>query len=213
MNSNPEFTHHYHKDLSLEQKAAEERIVQSTYKAITEQIDIDKEVQAAKSRARAAIISIIVATIVIIAVGIWWSVAHADIVSVARQEIGHGEFIFDNYGPDVARYMQGRQGQPWCAGFVSYCLSRAGYKLPYTLQARKFLQYGKHVRKPEPGDLAVFAREGQGGHVGIVEHYNKDKIIIIEGNAGKAPVQVRRIEYNGTPKNLLAWVRLTGGAR
>ncbi len=42
MQNNPEFTHHYHKDLSLEQKAAEERIVQSTYKAITEQIDINK---------------------------------------------------------------------------------------------------------------------------------------------------------------------------
>jgi len=135
----------------------------------------------------------------------------AEIVDVARQEIGHGEFIFDNYGPDVARYMKGRQGQPWCAGFVSYCLSQAGYKLPYTFRARKFLDYGKKVNIPKPGDLAVFAR-GNGGHVGIVEYCKNNKIMIIEGNTGGYPAQVRRVTYNGTPKNLLAWVRV-GGAR
>jgi hypothetical protein len=82
MHSNPEFTHHYRKDNTPEQDAIEERIVQSTYKAITEQIDINKEVQAANSRARVAIISIIVATIVIIALGVWWSGAHAEIINM-----------------------------------------------------------------------------------------------------------------------------------
>ncbi|MFA5340446.1 MAG: lytic transglycosylase domain-containing protein [Clostridia bacterium] len=82
MQNNPEFTHHYRKDNTPEQDAIEERIVQSTYKVIAEQIELNREVQAANSRARAAIISIIVATIVIIAVGIWWSVAHADVINM-----------------------------------------------------------------------------------------------------------------------------------
>jgi uncharacterized protein (TIGR02594 family) len=208
LNPNPEFTHHYRKELTKSQRAIEDNIVEEAKKRLYPRID--KEVQSANSRARAAIISIIVATIVIIALGVWWSVAHADIVSVARQEIGHGEFIFDNYGPDVARYMQGRQGLPWCAGFVSYCLSQAGYKLPYTLRSRTFLDYGKRVGTPQPGDLAVFSR-GNAGHVGIVEKVTGNKIVTIEGNTGNYPAQVRRITYNGTPRNLLAWVRVQKG--
>jgi hypothetical protein len=82
MNPNPEFTHHYRKDNTPEQDAIEERIVQSTYKVIAEQIELNKEVQAANSRARVAIISIFVATIVIIALGTWWSVAHAEIIDM-----------------------------------------------------------------------------------------------------------------------------------
>ena len=124
MNPNPEFTHHYRKELTKSQRAIEDNIVEEAKKRLYPRID--EEVRAAKSRTRMFVISIIVATIVIIALGIWWSVAHADVVSVARQEIGHGELIFDNWGPDVARYMQGRQGLPWCAGFVSYCLLKSG---------------------------------------------------------------------------------------
>jgi uncharacterized protein (TIGR02594 family) len=210
MNCNPEFTHHYRKDLTPEQKDAEERIVQSTYKVIAEELDKQEEIRCANSRARMLIFSITAATVIILVLAAWWSVAHADVVSIARQEIGHGELLFDNFGPDVARYMQGRQGQPWCAGFVSYVLQKAGYQLPYTLRARNFLKYGKSVSKPAPGDLAVFSR-GSGGHVGIVEYCSDNKIIVIEGNAGKAPVQVRRVEYKGIPGNLLGWVRITKG--
>jgi uncharacterized protein (TIGR02594 family) len=212
MNPNQEFTHHYLKDKTPEQKAAEARIVQSTYKVLADELDKQKEINAAHARSKMLCWCIVAVTVIIIVLGVWFSKAHADVVSVARQEIGRGELIFDNFGPDVARYMQGRQGQPWCAGFVSYCLLKSGYKLPYTFRSRTFLDYGKKVSSPKPGDLAVFAR-GKGGHAGIVESCAGNKVIVIEGNTGKAPSQVRRIVYNGTPKNLLGWVRLTGGAR
>jgi uncharacterized protein (TIGR02594 family) len=212
MNPNPEFTHHYHKDLTPSQKAIEDNIVEEAKKKLHIEIDKQKEIDAANGRSWLSCLCVILATIIIIILGLWFSKAHADVVSIARQEIGHGELIFDNFGPDVARYMQGRQGLPWCAGFVSYCLLKSGYKLPYTLRSRTFLNYGKRVATPKPGDLAVFAR-GKGGHAGIVESCAGNKVIVIEGNTGKAPSQVRRIVYNGTPKNLLGWVRLTGGAR
>lgn len=82
MNPNPEFTHHYHKDLTPEQRAAEERIVQSTYKILAKEIDKNEEARAANSRARMLVSGIIAATIIIIALAVWFSVAHAETIDM-----------------------------------------------------------------------------------------------------------------------------------
>jgi uncharacterized protein (TIGR02594 family) len=134
--------------------------------------------------------------------------ARADVLSIARLEIGHGEMFGNNRGFYVRQYLNGREGLPWCAGFVSYCAKKSGLNIPYTLLAKDFLRLGKKVNNPQSGDLIVFSRKG-GGHVGIVEKVTKDTITTIEGNLGEYPSKVKRVNYKKNHiKNFLGFVRL-----
>lgn len=136
--------------------------------------------------------------------------AKEGLVAIAQKEIGCGETKGNNNGPDIKRYMQGREGLPWCAGFVSYCLKKDGQPYPYMLRARDFLKIGKRTDKPEPGDLMVLSRGRDAGHIGIVEKVEGDRITTIEGNIGKYPSLVKRVTYRGSPRNLLGYTRIGG---
>lgn len=133
--------------------------------------------------------------------------AWADTISIAKSEIGKGEWLSNNHGPAVRKYLNGQEGLPWCAGFVSYVLQKDGYKLPYTLRARDFLRYGHIVKTPKRGDLMILSRNG-GGHVAIVETGFKDRITVIEGNVGSFPSKVKRTIYQGKIKNLVGFMRI-----
>lgn len=134
--------------------------------------------------------------------------ARADIISIAQSQIGLGELGGNNRGIYVRKYLNGQEGLPWCAGFVSWCMKEAGYDLPYLLRAKSFLKYGNPVSEPQAEDLIIFSRKG-GGHVAIVEKVSKDAIITIEGNLGEYPSKVKRVNYKrGQIKNLLGFVRL-----
>ena len=131
------------------------------------------------------------------------------IVKNAQKEIGRGELFFDNCGPDVKRYLNGQEHLPWCAGFVSYVLRESAVKIKYTLRARDFLKLGKIIKSPRAGDLIVFSRGRNLGHVGIIEKVSKDTITTIEGNTGNIPSKVKRIIYHRNKiKNFLAFVRI-----
>ncbi len=139
--------------------------------------------------------------------------ARADVVSVAQSQIGLGEVGGNNKGMYVRKYLNGQEGLPWCAGFVSWCVREAGYDIPYLLRAKSYLKYGEVVNDPQPGDIVVFSRKG-GGHVGIIERVTKDKIISIEGNLGAYPSKIKRVIYKrGQIKNLLGFVRLSKAGR
>jgi uncharacterized protein (TIGR02594 family) len=133
-------------------------------------------------------------------------------VAVAQGEIGRGEIGSDNHGPDVKKYLQGEEGKSWCAGFVSYCLARSGYKGRYILRARDYMKVGRIDKSPRPGDLIVFwrvNRDGRLGHVGIVEKVLGNRIVTIEGNTGEFPAKVKRHEYTiGQIPRLLGFVEL-----
>jgi uncharacterized protein (TIGR02594 family) len=132
--------------------------------------------------------------------------AHAETaLQIAQSEIGHGETIANNQGKDIKRY--NANGLPWCAAFISYCLKNSGYDLPYLLRAKSYLQAGQVISNPKPGDLIVFSRQG-GGHIGIIEKIEDNKITTIEGNVGKFPSKVKRITYINKPKNIIGFVRL-----
>jgi len=130
-------------------------------------------------------------------------------LSVAQSQIGLGEIGANNTGVYVRKYLGGKDNLPWCAGFISYCLKEAGIRLPYILRAKDYLNMGIKVDRPKPGDLAVFSRNG-GGHIGIIEKVDVNKITTIEGNTGNYPSKVKRIVYKGKPKNLIAYIRLNG---
>ncbi|MFA5169007.1 MAG: CHAP domain-containing protein [Candidatus Omnitrophota bacterium] len=165
-------------------------------------------------RAKTYLIGVLLATVIILLILI--GTARAQIVSpwvsVAKNEIGHGETERDNAGPDVRRYLRGEEGKPWCAAFVSWCLNQTRTDaMPYFLRARSFLWIGEMVDNPCSGDLIVLWRGNQNdktGHVGIIESVEGNTITTIEGNVGVFPAKVKRVVYQGKPKKLLGYVRL-----
>lgn len=77
---------------------------------------------------------------------------------------------------------------PWCAGFVSACLERAGIRSPRTESARNFLGWkdGVRLKEPVPGCIVVFwrgSKKGWAGHVGIVTRITKrGSLVVLGGN-------------------------------
>jgi len=139
------------------------------------------------------------------------------IVKYAQDEIGNGEENKNNCGRYIKLYLKGRENLPWCAGFVSYILNKAGInELGYNSRARDFYYKAKKlnwiIENPEAGDLIVFWRknkDGNLGHIGIIEKIENNKIISIEGNVGKYPARVKRIIYDKNKiHNLLGYIRI-----
>ncbi len=133
--------------------------------------------------------------------------AHAaDVVKIAQSQIGKGEIGGDNRGPIVRQYTKGKE-VAWCAGFVSWTLSRAGIDIPYYLAAKSYLGF-RRVATPRAGDIIVLRRTG-GSHVGIVENVRGGVITTIQGNVGPYPARVKRVTYTlGHIKNLIGFVRV-----
>ena len=104
----------------------------------------------------------------------------------------------NNRGPFVKKYLHGivAEGNPWCAGFVSFCFSEhpAGMPFPNTVGARNILQHFKKKGwvqppssgcTPEPGDVVVWWRESLHsgkGHIGLVHQLRDGFLYTIEGN-------------------------------
>lgn len=132
------------------------------------------------------------------------------VVDIARSQLGKGEIGGDNRGKEVKEYTHGQE-VAWCSAFVSWVRSRAGLYGSYYLRARSYwdLNPDKHVSTPQPGDVIVFTRGGQKGHVGIVEKVEGKIITTIEGNVGPYPAKVKRFTYTlGKIPNLIGFVRL-----
>lgn len=144
------------------------------------------------------------------------------LISQAQAEVGNGEQGSNNMGPSVRLYLRGKEGMPWCAGFISYILSKENITdLGYSLSAREIYNKAKElgwlVRATgllKPGDLIIFWRVSPTdwrGHIGIIEKIDETYIHTIEGNVGKYPAKVRRFKYdrNNIPK-LLGFIRVGG---
>jgi hypothetical protein len=109
-----------------------------------------------------------------------------------------GEVGGNNRGPFVRTYLNGlaSEGNPWCAGFVSFCFSHASPAIPfnYSVGARDILAQFKAkgwANKPGsgyvpgPGDVVVWWREqfsSTKGHIGIVHQVHNGFLYTIEGN-------------------------------
>lgn len=111
---------------------------------------------------------------------------------------GAGEIGGNNCGPFVEKYLHGivPEGNPWCAGFVSFCFSQdpAGMPFPYTLGAKNLLREFQsrgwahkpgNDYSPKPGDIVVWWRDQPAsgkGHVGLVHQLHNGFLYTIEGN-------------------------------
>ncbi len=137
-------------------------------------------------------------------------------VKVARSEIGNGESVKNNAGPDVERYgaIAGlKTGGSWCAIAVSYCFAMAvasvdGARLGFKLSRgakRLTKNIGKHgafITEPHVGAVICWHRGPNGeiswrGHVGIVLWVSKDgeSIRVWEGNKGPFPAKCKIVDY------------------
>jgi uncharacterized protein (TIGR02594 family) len=81
---------------------------------------------------------------------------------------------------------------PWCAAFVSFCLYATGRPTRYSALARSYVGYGGGATPdPRPGDLAVFKRGKNSGHVAFftgweTNHAGKrtGRCLVLGGNQG-----------------------------
>jgi uncharacterized protein (TIGR02594 family) len=118
------------------------------------------------------------------------------VLDEARKHLGFHEGA-NNSNPFSKLF--GRSNEPWCADFVSYCMTKSSvkYNQSYTpTMLAQFKQRGQyHRNNPKPGDIVMF---GHGGaqHTGLVEKVFKKNgqwyIGTIEGNASDS---VKRNTY------------------
>jgi uncharacterized protein (TIGR02594 family) len=74
----------------------------------------------------------------------------------------------------------------WCARFMNFVLARVGYRGTGSDLAMSFRNYGRRIAGPQVGAIAVIARRGGGGHVGVVSGFDAGgNPIIISGNHGR----------------------------
>jgi len=149
---------------------------------------------------------------------------------IAIDAIGKGEDGGNNSGPFV-EMLHGKvwdgdddDDGSWCASFVSWCSEQAsdvlGGKMPFKRsggakalykrigKAGRFLDDGE---LPQPGDVVCWDRGKPGswqGHIGWVEGCTEGILRTIEGNVGRYPARVRRLQHD-----LDASPRLIGFAR
>ena len=164
-----------------------------------------------------------------------------DLLALAESQIGQGvveELTAESEDGEKLFYTRfgawmGLPYEPWCASFVSFCLSYAGIPseaVPRSAGCESWcLALREHellieaeneegeVYVPEPGDLVFFAcsPEGTPCHVGIVRDYKSaeydeegvlihdDLLLTIEGNNGPA---VAEFEHERGAWGEYAWV-------
>lgn len=92
----------------------------------------------------------------------------------------------------------------WCANFMGMIEKKAGRKGTGSNMARSYVNYGKKVSKPQPGDIAVLSRGKRGGHVGyFVGWAPNGKAILISGNSRGGKVSKGRYSTS----RVIAWRR------
>lgn len=108
-------------------------------------------------------------------------------LDVFRAELGVRESpAGSNRTPYGARY--GFNGVPWCAIFVSDCLTRAGLGDQYHFAAvasavASAKRQGRHLGGPQVGSIACKLYTATQGHTGVVEAVDPDgTVVTIEGN-------------------------------
>ena len=125
------------------------------------------------------------------------------VIEVASAEVGYlekasmaqlydktanaGSANYTKYWQDIA---PSYQGQPWCAGFVTWCMVQAFGKAkaaellrhyPYVYCPTMATLFELHAN-PQRGDIVVFYKGGEYAHTGIVTSVSGDSFTTIEGN-------------------------------
>ena len=85
---------------------------------------------------------------------------------------------------------------PWCASFVNFCVEQSGLNGTDSQWALSWKDWGADASDdPREGDIVVFERVGQGGHVGFFVNDLGKQIAVLGGN------QSNRVKISTYPKN------------
>lgn len=117
-------------------------------------------------------------------------------LKLGRAEIGVKEIPGTGNNPAILKYYAdaghpeiNHEDTPWCAAWTGAMLERSGVPSSKALNARSYLTWGKPVKKPYPGCVAVFSRgdpRGWEGHVGFYLGEEGGQIKLLAGNQGDA---------------------------
>jgi hypothetical protein len=115
------------------------------------------------------------------------SAAQKELVAIAISQLGIKETGSNNHGTQVKKYLAYthlKEGNSWCAAFVSWVFGQAGYAQPQTAWSPALFPIGKQTQLPQPGDvLGLHSTEKKRiVHCGLVERTQSDWVISIEGN-------------------------------
>lgn len=137
------------------------------------------------------------------------------LLKIAFNELGTEEIEGEEHNPEVLKYAQETKIDgitsdeiPWCSTFVNWVAWKAGLQYSGKANARSWLNIGRQVTSPEPGDIVVFWRESPQswkGHVGVFLGLSPDRkrVYCLGGNQGN------RVSVSAYRQNtVLAYQRL-----
>ncbi len=117
-----------------------------------------------------------------------------DLIKIAAAELGVGEIPGEEDNPRIVQYAQEAgfttvddDETAWCSIFMNWVAREAGLQRSSRANARSWLDVGRSVANPEPGDVVVFWRDHPDswkGHVGIYMGYaaNSRRVYVLGGN-------------------------------
>jgi uncharacterized protein (TIGR02594 family) len=143
-------------------------------------------------------------------------------VAIATAEVGVTEFPGAGSNPRVLEYLstvtnisehwKSTDETAWCAAFVNWCVKKAGYVGTNTAVSTDWLDWGQRIEKPASGCLAVFAREGGGGHVGFYVDETvtpaETFIRLLGGNQDSPDTGIGQVNLKFYKKSLLLGYRI-----
>jgi|GEM_PF-1425760 len=109
---------------------------------------------------------------------------------IARKELGVTEIPGEKHNPRILEYhattyqkiKNDDEDGAWCASFVNWCLIQSGYAGNNSAKAVDWTGFGREVKEPILGAVAV-VKFGPGRfHVGFVEGLKGERILVLGGN-------------------------------
>lgn len=109
------------------------------------------------------------------------------IVGLAQAQIGVREATGNNDGLQVEAYLSAarlKNGQPWCAAFLTWVFKQAGYDQPRTGWSPALFPVSRQVKTASAGLVfgIYFPALNRIAHCGLVEQVKGNWITGIEGN-------------------------------
>ena len=133
-------------------------------------------------------------------------------ITEARKYIGTAEIPGSKHNLTILNWLKSLKAwwqddeTPWCGVFVAHCMKVAGIPYPKLyMRAKEWATWGVALKKPAPGCVVVFERQG-GGHVGFVVGVDeRGRLMVLGGNQGNrvsiAPFDTARVIAYRAPAN------------
>lgn len=116
----------------------------------------------------------------------------AKFLQTAFLEMNVKEIKGKNHNPRILQYHNATQLKassdevPWCSAFLNFIVERCHVVGTDSAMVRSFERWGKLLKKPIPGCIAVLSRGDNPdfGHGGFYLYETKKNIVLLAGNQG-----------------------------